>query len=108
LHLSTCGSLNQFNQHSFPTRRSSDLALELRLSSRSEELVDRRETLRLIEERGVTAVGRGERPEVRLLTPLLDEPECLAAIDEFRSEEHTTELQSTCNLVCRPPLAYKK
>src|SRR5207245_662659 len=42
-----------------------EVALEL--SSRGEELVDRRETLRLIEERGVTAVGRGERPQLRLL-----------------------------------------
>src|SRR5205807_4315973 len=31
-----------------------------------------------------------------------------AAFDQFRSEEHTSELQSPCNLVCRPLPEKKK
>src|SRR2546426_3634779 len=48
----------------------------------------------------------------RRMTPLLarsliSDAGCLASSD-FRSEEHTSELQSPCNLVCRLLLEKKK
>src|SRR5256885_3818640 len=44
---------------------------------------------------------------VDFFTPIVDEPELFGAIaaanslSDVRSEEHTSELQSPCNLVCR-------
>src|SRR2546426_9260388 len=43
--------------------------------------------------------GQGNGPGLVLLVPL---------IDKMRSEEHTSELQSPCNLVCRLLLEKKK
>src|SRR5436309_13971740 len=62
--------------HSFPTRRSSDLA------------------------RASDAFGPHPGPH----------PTCRAVprVRRARSEEHTSELQSRENLVCRPPLEKKK
>src|SRR5256885_13012267 len=46
-----------------------------------------------------------DRQGAPLVVP--DDP-CLAVDDLFRSEEHTSELQSPCNLVCRLLLEKKK
>src|SRR6266566_1304581 len=46
--------------------------------------------------------ARGERLSARLFAAALDAAGCPAAyVDAARSEEHTSELQSPCNLVCR-------
>src|SRR2546426_7762929 len=50
-------------------------------------------------QRSVGAIGL----EARILLPAL-----VVALDEARSEEHTSELQSPCNLVCRLLLEKKK
>src|SRR2546426_8722713 len=42
------------------------------------------------------------------LDPLLDAPSVLGGQPVLRSEEHTSELQSPCNLVCRLLLEKKK
>src|SRR5438046_10061378 len=65
--------------HSFPTRRSSDLAI------RGDQVV-----LHLSGAQGQEALGP------------------LVASREMRSEEHTSELQSLTNLVCRLLLEKKK
>src|SRR5688500_20368589 len=64
--------------HSFPTRRSSDLLLGLPHVQRAGDTI--------------SAPGFGE-PQ---------------AVGGDRSEEHTSELQSPCNLVCRLLLEKKK
>src|SRR5688500_19465340 len=53
---------------------------------------------------GVASFDLGERC-VTLKTASRDERVCL---DDGRSEEHTSELQSPCNLVCRLLLEKKK
>src|SRR5256885_16990054 len=53
----------------------------------------------------------GEVPQGTQLFRLEQEPElqgALVSIDPRRSEEHTSELQSPCNLVCRLLLEKKK
>src|SRR2546426_8235844 len=40
-------------------------------------------------------------PTLHLLVPLLHNYAYIALFAGFRSEEHTSELQSPCNLVCR-------
>src|SRR5690242_21088647 len=74
--------------HSFPTRRSSDLAMRC--------------------DRGVLAAGHqpdGAGRQTNLLRTL---PFSLYAPPAARSEEHTSELQSHVNLVCRLLLEKKK
>src|SRR5690606_41895305 len=66
--------------HPFPTRRSSDLC------------VLPRHPLRL---------SRHLRPCMRRTAPLLSVGRCTPSSEPGRSEEHTSELQSRENLVCR-------
>src|SRR5690606_41537307 len=73
--------------HSFPTRRSSDLIYD-RFTS---ELAKRTQALR---------VGHALRPETQI-GPVSEAPQL------ERSEEHTSELQSRENLVCRLRLEKK-
>src|SRR5438270_10068412 len=73
--------------HSFPTRRSSDL-FEVRLHLRQVEVRPRAAGDQLFR------VVKEEQPEVEQR--------------ERRSEEHTSELQSQSNLVCRLLLEKKK
>src|SRR5688500_19563766 len=73
--------------HSFPTRRSSDLARVLRL---------------LVDVRGAPDPGRHLPGSLRHAGHLFRRGFLL------RSEEHTSELQSPCNLVCRLLLEKKK
>src|SRR5690242_21096837 len=72
--------------HSFPTRRSSDLGL-LPLATATF---------------AVMRSGERPRPAFWLFSGLGS-----ALVVGFRSEEHTSELQSHVNLVCRLPLEKK-
>src|SRR5205807_8370801 len=94
--------------HSFPTRRSSDLAL-WSVSS----IAERTST------RSPPSPSAWTRPHSMRTLAFADTPErgvlcwyaarCLISVarfsaespDAIRSEEHTSELQSPCNLVCR-------
>src|SRR5205807_9380416 len=91
--------------HSFPTRRSSDLAHDgLTLGAQGSQ------------EDGPLHLGAGDRDlvvdpaEVTALHPERRQATAVAALDprSHRSEEHTSELQSPCNLVCRLLLEKKK
>src|SRR5205085_10737697 len=81
--------------HSFPTRRSSDLAPQ-RLDQ-PRQLVRHPRPVGAVRDavRGESPVARGVSLEHRRL-------------HERRSEEHTSELQSQSNLVCRLLLEKKK
>src|SRR5688572_23483259 len=79
--------------HSFPTRRSSDLSLKLDACCQYGCDVDLAERAAIL----------GHASEIRAL---LRRP--LGDARWFRSEEHTSELQSQSNLVCRLLLEKKK
>src|SRR5205085_9719577 len=91
--------------HSFPTRRSSDLANspEVDWDARYDEYHDNQGLYRLCddcaadEEKTDTAEndGRGDPSAVRAFKVRLPDAQ------NDRSEEHTSELQSQSNLVCR-------
>src|SRR5688572_33496424 len=98
LHLFVYCYSHHRDLHSFPTRRSSDLPSESWLAIRgccgaSTAVLDR------VEDRGPRRVDRasssGSRGSMR-------------AWPSSRSEEHTSELQSQSNLVCRLLLEKKK
>src|SRR5205807_5496422 len=89
--------------HSFPTRRSSDLALSGHEGGRRP--------------RGPVRLPRPSSAQARLSPPLdrshqrrgARPPAYLQPVhSRLRSEEHTSELQSPCNLVCRLLLEKKK
>src|SRR5205807_8406191 len=91
--------------HSFPTRRSSDLASRkfLRLAQAFWPggltlVVNAAQRIPLKVTAGTGRIGL-RWPNSTVVRRL---------IDEFRSEEHTSELQSPCNLVCRLVLEKKK
>src|SRR5688500_20223379 len=77
---------------SFPTRRSSDLGSQPR--------------------RGGVGFGGDQLPvsppRRRPAERPNNRPDAGRAADDLRSEEHTSELQSPCNLVCRLLLEKKK
>src|SRR5205085_4406042 len=91
--------------HSFPTRRSSDLfrlSVEDRpgaLAHVAEELADREISIaRLLQHQN------GDGAALHVVTHQARAgalEDALAALGELRSEEHTSELQSQSNLVCR-------
>src|SRR5262249_61439055 len=85
---------------SFPTRRSSDL-----IPDRQAVLVGLPGRLAVQGERPYAA---GRAPVVGLLQPGVRDDEAPAVEDEVRSEDHTSELQSLTNLVCRLLLEKKK
>src|SRR5205807_9859152 len=88
--------------HSFPTRRSSDLAGP-RGGDAPESVDDSDHGAEKTDERGRGA-DRGKESETTLqLNQRFGNrvPECARDELERRSEEHTSELQSPCNLVCR-------
>src|SRR2546426_3078316 len=58
-------------------------------------------TARLIEPRDTPAL-------VKALGDVLAQPDAATRMAQARSEEHTSELQSPCNLVCRLLLEKKK
>src|SRR5688500_20366112 len=76
----------------FPTRRSSDLVPSSRMIPSSCPFA--------------MAPGRARLSTKR--APFLPATQAVAAIAGKRSEEHTSELQSPCNLVCRLLLEKKK
>src|SRR5690606_39280469 len=85
--------------HSFPTRRSSDLTSEgkgLRPRARLPSRAERR-----------SAVAAASTPHIRHGGPETD-PATRPHHEQRRSEEHTSELQSRENLVCRLLLEKKK
>src|SRR2546427_4283258 len=77
------------HHHAIPTTRDSDLARQV--AREAEQLAEQRRVLRVVE-RG--HVMRGDHEEMRGRLR--------------RSEEHTSELQSQSNLVCRLLLEKKK
>src|SRR5690349_23039548 len=79
---------DQRELHSFPTRRSSDLAVNVNISGfkLSEKIIN-------------IILGLGENSPSQSI---------VCAIKKFRSEEHTSELQSRRDLVCRLLLEKKK
>src|SRR5205807_8330044 len=91
--------------HSFPTRRSSDLASVVRKTPHLKEM-------KTIKDKHKTYSYKTMKSPVGRLKLVASE-RGLAAIlwendDPKRSEEHTSELQSPCNLVCRLLLEKKK
>src|SRR5207237_10867685 len=80
--------------HSFPTRRSSDLMAALVAGARNPVLKAFRERLR----------DAGKKPKVAVVAVMRK----MLTILNARSEEHTSELQSHLNLVCRLLLEKKK
>src|SRR5205807_8138230 len=86
--------------HPFPTRRSSDLT-ERDGNQRGRQDRDARDEPGLVDEFLCL-----ERPLEQTAHRVQEQGEHLA--ERFRSEEHTSELQSPCNLVCRLLLEKKK
>src|SRR5690606_41647724 len=76
------------HQQSFPTRRSSDLAIEQHSRDQFDPSVTWQDVDWLRQQTGLPLVVKG------ILT-------AEDALDHQRSEEHTSELQSRENLVCR-------
>src|SRR5205807_9516580 len=98
------GGADARHLHSFPTRRSSDLSPEGKTDYIEADL---RETDTIL-----SAAARTldfSKPVAILLLAVLhfipdeDDPYAIVRklMDAARSEEHTSELQSPCNLVCR-------
>src|SRR5690606_39672292 len=89
--------------HSFPTRRSSDLAEELEHLGldvgRAGLALDAFQLRR--EQAAGLGDGRGQNQAVAAPQDEVDDRQAGAAQREGRSEEHTSELQSRENLVCR-------
>src|SRR5690606_42081711 len=83
--------------HSFPTRRSSDLIV-----------IPDRYVLAAAADHCLAAAYRGECPGVDPDALMRWRVESRAAFQGRRSEEHTSELQSRENLVCRLLLEKKK
>src|SRR5688500_19318131 len=93
--LFVCGDCASTNLHSCPTRRSSDLEGrgDVEGGMRSETLGS---------DSSVAASPRPRLPASHISV------EKAADVAGLRSEEHTSELQSPCNLVCRILLEKKK
>src|SRR5205807_7323505 len=94
------------NFHSFPTRRSSDLKRALFVSKQLafEQACGDRSAVAFHERVRASGTQIVERASDQLL------PRTGLTADEhshIRSEEHTSELQSPCNLVCRLALENK-
>src|SRR5205807_6987705 len=92
--------------HSFPTRRSSDLADQ-------DDLSRARKLATAIIRGRSGSIGHGSRRSYREWAPRRAVSVCsmlwaACALARERSEEHTSELQSPCNLVCRLLLEKKK
>src|SRR5206468_13019969 len=94
--------------HSFPTRRSSDLLKEILKTAAPPYLYSGPSPVAslatAIEGLKVNAV-RGDELRASLYAKTRRILDCL---DELRSEEHTSELQSRSDLVCRLLLEKKK
>src|SRR5205823_13344890 len=94
--ISSCSARDPRHLHSFPTRRSSDLALSsLRWERPQVELPTQSRDARLP---GALGACQIRRPLALALWPQLSRPRSRRS---QRSEEHTSELQSLAYLVCR-------
>src|SRR5690606_41109236 len=92
--------------HSFPTRRSSDLALQVKAKVPEAVGVFILPPSRAaLEER---MRKRGQDSEEVIARRMANARGEMAHHGDFRSEEHTSELQSRENLVCRLLLEKKK
>src|SRR5205807_10118487 len=88
--------------HSFPTRRSSDLFIDAMMSASPVGLRLSKECLNMsVDAASIDAVIAMEDRNQVLCSRSEDFKEGIQAFLEKRSEEHTSELQSPCNLVCR-------
>src|SRR5688500_19915421 len=86
----------------FPTRRSSDLA-GVPDAENGQEAAD------ALQEAAQSARDELANAEEQVADLPTDDRQAFAqAADELRSEEHTSELQSPCNLVCRLRLEKKR
>src|SRR5690606_40355176 len=96
------------HRHSYPTRRSSDLGQESALRSRF-EFYGESHAIRLLRKPD-SLRGKSTRPgPVRgCRIPYPPGTGEAVATGQLRSEEHTSELQSRENLVCRLLLEKKK
>src|SRR5205807_8372147 len=94
--------------HSFPTRRSSDL--KNRSRQRFRDQVRQRQRLGLgVGERAVREeLPAHGHPGLAAQHLPVEHPGPADLVRSARSEEHTSELQSPCNLVCRLLLEKKK
>src|SRR5205085_11974147 len=91
--------------HSFPTRRSSDLRrLSIQIGIVEVEpdaLTTQRRVRKASDGRYDSGTGpRAVSRQVQIVRPFVDACRSLQA-GQIRSEEHTSELQSQSNLVCR-------
>src|SRR5690606_42054407 len=93
---------------SFPTRRSSDLSAEQREAKAAEGLEPARHGLDPEDEGGLPRMRERVEPLARAGAARTAEEHAMPAPRverlDHRSEEHTSELQSRENLVCRPLL----
>src|SRR5205807_8679610 len=90
--------------HSFPTRRSSDLGSAILVID--DEAAARDLVQRALVKEGYQVQTASSGPEglalARQLKPAaITLDVMMPGMDGWRSEEHTSELQSPCNLVCR-------
>src|SRR5205807_10040777 len=96
-----CGSDLPPNLHSFPTRRSSDLA-----QWKWKPAVDRWSIAEIAEHVVLAEAALFGNVKQAISSPA--NPDWEEKTKGKRSEEHTSELQSPCNLVCRLLLEKKK
>src|SRR2546426_6281376 len=82
----------------FPTRRSSDLSTGQPVRPENETDEDLK----------VIAINGLQHTDPERAVPLLEKVLQGSGSPKLRSEEHTSELQSPCNLVCRLLLEKKK
>src|SRR5262249_61339583 len=87
--------------HSFPTRRSSDLYPVT--THWMSEIVVCRSRLKVSSATLTIVVSR-----IDMIVPMITTSEIRQTCLSIRSEEHTSELQSLTNIVCRLLLAKKK
>src|SRR5205807_10621336 len=92
--------------HSFPTRRSSDLRGEPEDRRREQHERHEQELAHTFLQR--RSCGRNIAHHARRVARVLRRASGRRTFDGPRSEEHTSELQSPCNLVCRLLLEKKK
>src|SRR5690606_40127752 len=106
LYLSWCYSYT--DPHSFPTRRSSDLTRKLqkrkRARTKRKTTYQSRKTHREIKK----PPQRNSQNYTLCFSFDGDGGFCVSCLNSTRSEEHTSELQSRENLVCRLLLEKKK
>src|SRR5690606_40943378 len=88
--------------HSFPTRRSSDLKglTKDEATARIKEWVVRFEIKEWMNKH-IEDLSKGMQQKVQFMATVMHEPSLIILDEPFRSEEHTSELQSRENLVCR-------